>query len=141
MDALQERGELSSLLKAVKSAGLVDRLKENGPFTVFAPNDDAFKNIGGTFDNLMKPENVAQLKEVILRHVINQKRFLASDLHEFPRNETAMETLKEDKEEIFAINEETKFTIKSSKVNAELKKPDMLLTRNGVVHLIDKVLL
>ena len=136
MAALQERGELSTLFKAVEDAGLVETLKGKGPFTVFAPNNDAFNNVPGGL-----PENVDQLKEVILRHVINQQRLVAYDLHNFPKNETAVKTASNGKEEIFLMNGEEKFTIRSSNGNAELKKPDMLLTRNGVVHLIDKVLL
>lgn len=61
----------TTLVAAVQAAGLLDALASSGPFTVFAPNDAAFAKLpAGTVDNLLKPENNAQLRRVLYHHVI-----------------------------------------------------------------------
>ena len=68
-----------TLVAAVKAAGLVDTLKGHGPFTVFAPNDDAFKRLPGkTLKSLLKPENKDQLAAILTYHVV-PGRVLARD--------------------------------------------------------------
>src|ERR1700738_2176075 len=63
-----------TLVAAVKAAGLVDTLNSTGPFTVFAPTDDAFANLpAGTVDNLVKPENKDTLSKVLTYHVVPGK--------------------------------------------------------------------
>src|ERR1700742_1520354 len=60
-----------TLVAAVKAAGLVETLEGNGPFTVFAPTDEAFRKLpSGTVDNLVKPENKAMLTSVLTYHVV-----------------------------------------------------------------------
>src|SRR5215831_2510668 len=62
----------TTLVAAVKAAGLVETLKGKGPFTVFAPTNDAFKNLpAGTVDNLLKPENKDALTKVLTYHVVS----------------------------------------------------------------------
>ena len=69
-----------TLVAAVTAAGLVDTLKGDGPFTVFAPNDDAFSKLpAGTVEGLLKPENLDQLVAVLTYHVVPRK-ILASDI-------------------------------------------------------------
>jgi uncharacterized surface protein with fasciclin (FAS1) repeats len=64
----------TTLVAAVKAAGLVDTLKGKGPFTVFAPTNEAFAKLpAGTVDNLLKPENKAQLTKVLTYHVVAGK--------------------------------------------------------------------
>src|SRR5215510_12382609 len=64
----------TTLVAAVKAAGLVDTLKGKGPFTVFAPTNEAFAKLpAGTVDSLLKPENKAQLKGVLTYHVVAGK--------------------------------------------------------------------
>ena len=144
MDAVKGTANLSTLFNAVKSAGLVDRLMGEGPFTVFAPNNDAFNKLpGGQLDNLMEPGKKDQLKKLILRHVVPH-RFMAVDMYAFPK-ETKMTMYttiggKKDKEEIGLIIGKETITLKYSQVNADVKKPD-IATSNGVVHIIDNVLL
>src|SRR5579871_4371665 len=61
----------TTLVAAVKAAGLVDTLKGPGPFTVFAPTDEAFAKLpAGTLENLLKPENKEQLKKILTYHVV-----------------------------------------------------------------------
>ncbi len=65
---------LSTLVTAVKAAGLVDTLSGPGPFTVFAPTNDAFNKLPpGTVDTLVKPENIDQLKKILTYHVVAGK--------------------------------------------------------------------
>ncbi|HQV07304.1 MAG TPA: fasciclin domain-containing protein [Chitinophagaceae bacterium] len=64
----------TTLVAAVKAAGLVETLKSKGPFTVFAPVNDAFENLPkGTVENLLKKENLAQLRKVLTYHVVSGK--------------------------------------------------------------------
>jgi uncharacterized surface protein with fasciclin (FAS1) repeats len=63
--------QFSTLVAAVKAAGLVDTLSGTGPFTVFAPTNDAFAKLpAGTIDTLLKPENRSKLRAILLYHVV-----------------------------------------------------------------------
>src|SRR5215212_3205937 len=74
VDTAVSAGSFKTLVAAVKAAGLVDTLKGTGPFTVFAPTDEAFKKLpAGTVENLLKPENKAQLTKVLTYHVVPGK--------------------------------------------------------------------
>src|SRR5512140_4002183 len=65
-------GNFNTLVAAVKAAGLVDTLKGAGPFTVFAPTDEAFNKLpAGTLESLLKPENKDKLKAILLYHVVS----------------------------------------------------------------------
>ena len=68
-----------TLAAAVTAAGMVETLKGTGPFTVFAPTDEAFAAIQSDVDNLLKPENKTQLTKVLTCHVVNGK-IMARDL-------------------------------------------------------------
>src|SRR5665213_3026176 len=73
-------GHFTTLVAAVKAAGLVDTLKGPGPFTVFAPTDEAFAKLpSGTLESLLKPENKAKLQKILTYHVVAGK-VLASDV-------------------------------------------------------------
>src|ERR671912_1040302 len=80
VETAASNGSFTTLVAAVKAAGLDDTLKGPGPFTVFAPTDEAFKKLpAGTVENLLKPENKAQLTKVLTYHVIPGK-VMASDV-------------------------------------------------------------
>ncbi|HSR55154.1 MAG TPA: fasciclin domain-containing protein, partial [Alphaproteobacteria bacterium] len=67
-------GSFNTLVAAVKAADLVDTLKSKGPFTVFAPTDEAFAKLpAGTLESLLKPENKAKLKSILTYHVLSGK--------------------------------------------------------------------
>merc|ERR1711994_473616 len=90
---------LSTLLAAVKAAGLVPTLSGKGDFTVFAPTNDAFAKLPeGTIPTLLKPENKQQLADILLRHVL-PTRIMAGDI---PRGTTKVKTV--GGEEIEVIN-------------------------------------
>ena len=68
---LSRAGSFKTLAAALKAAGLVDTLKGEGPFTVFAPTDEAFAKLpAGTVDTLLKPENKAKLTSILTYHVV-----------------------------------------------------------------------
>src|SRR5512137_1729430 len=73
-------GSFKTLVAAVKAAGLVETLQGEGPFTVFAPTDDAFAKLpAGTVEDLLKPENKQKLTDILLYHVVSGK-VMAADV-------------------------------------------------------------
>jgi uncharacterized surface protein with fasciclin (FAS1) repeats len=131
VDAAMASG-MTKLVEAVKAAGLVDTLKSPGPFTVFAPTDDAFNKISqAEWDALMK--DTAKLKDVLTFHVVEGK-LMAADLaqHEYLQAVSGGE---------LRIDAKTWHLHKNMKVNgANIIKPDLVVD-NGVCHAIDKVLM
>ncbi|MEM6938809.1 MAG: fasciclin domain-containing protein [Pseudomonadota bacterium] len=82
VDTASAAGSFSTLLAAAEAAGLVDTLKSDGPFTVFAPTDEAFAALPeGTVENLLKPENKDQLAAILTYHVISGK-VMSTDLQD-----------------------------------------------------------
>ncbi len=128
--------DFSTLVAAVKAAGLVDALKGKGPFTVFAPTNEAFAKLPeGTVENLLKPENKEKLTAVLLYHVVPAK-VLAEDVVKVEKADTLL-TEGEDKARTVAVKvEDGKVFINKSQVI----KTDVV-TSNGVIHVIDAVLL
>ena len=118
-----------TLAAAVTAAGLVETLKGAGPFTVFAPTDAAFSAIQKDVDNLLKPENKAKLAEILTYHVVSGNA-MAADL--------------EDGQELTTVQGgKLKVAIKGDKVmigDAQVTLADVVAS-NGVVHVIDKVLM
>merc|ERR1712109_30063 len=124
---------LSTLLAAVKAAGLAETLSGKGDFTVFAPTDDAFAKLpAGTVESLVKPENIDTLKAILLRHVL-PNRIMAGDI---PSGTTSVATV--GGENIDVINNGNGVSIKSSAGSANVIATD-INTSNGVVHLVDTV--
>ena len=80
VDTAVSAGQFETLVAAVQAAGLVETLQGSGPFTVFAPTDEAFAKLpAGTVENLLKPENKDQLVAVLTYHVVPGK-IMASEL-------------------------------------------------------------
>ncbi len=125
----------STLVTAVKAAGLVDALKGEGPFTVFAPTDAAFEKLEkskpGTIAMLLKPENKSKLAAILTYHVVSGK-ILAADAMKL-KNGTHVKTLNG---KSVKVSNKHGVKINSSKVI----KTDIECT-NGVIHVIDTVLL
>ncbi|MCJ8143935.1 fasciclin domain-containing protein [Ancylobacter sp. A5.8] len=121
--------ELSTLVAAVKAAGLVDTLSGAGPFTVFAPTNAAFAALpAGTVEELLKPENKAKLTEILTFHVVPGK-VMAADLKEGMKAKTVE-------------GEEVTITLTGGpKVNGANVTMADVSASNGVVHVIDKVIL
>jgi uncharacterized surface protein with fasciclin (FAS1) repeats len=131
----------STLLVALKSAELVETLKSAGPFTVFAPTNDAFAKIqASALDNLLKPENKEVLTKVLTGHVISGK-IKAEDIIAAIKvgNGTATyTTLNGDK--LSATTEAGKVKLIDSAGNATFVSTSEILADNGIVHVIDAVL-
>ena len=118
-----------TLAAAVTAADLVETLEGAGPFTVFAPTDAAFAAIQSDVDSLLKPENKAKLASILTYHVVSGAH-LAADLKDGAELTTVQ-------------GEKLKVTVNGGKVTiggANVTAADVAAS-NGVVHLIDKVLL
>jgi uncharacterized surface protein with fasciclin (FAS1) repeats len=121
---------LSTLVAAVKAGGLVDVLKSDGPFTVFAPTDDAFAALpAGTLESLLKPENKDKLVAILKYHVISGK-VMSTDL----KNGMEAGTVEGEKIKVTLNNKGAKIN------NANVVAADVKAS-NGVVHVIDQVIL
>ena len=133
----------TTLVAAVKAAGLVDTLKGSGPFTVFAPTNEAFSALPpGTVENLLKPEAKETLTKVLGYHVIAGKLEF-SDLVKAIKKAGGKMRLKtlEGETLIAMMNGEHNIVLKDAKGDiANISTYDVVQS-NGVIHVIDKVLL
>ncbi|MFN6951648.1 MAG: fasciclin domain-containing protein [Albidovulum sp.] len=129
VDTAVGAGSFKTLVAAVEAAGLVETLKGEGPFTVFAPTDDAFAALpAGTVENLLKPENKAMLTAILTYHVVPGK-VMSSDLSNGMKAGTVQGS------------EVTITTEGGVKVNeANVTTADIEAT-NGVIHVIDAVIM
>ena len=131
----------TTLVAAVKAAGLVDTLAGTGPFTVFAPTNDAFAKLPpGTVDTLLKPENKAMLVAVLTYHVV-PGRLTAADLEKMIKAGHGKAMLKTVQGEPLTLSEEgKKIFIQGAKSGvAEVTIPNVLQS-NGVIHVVNSVL-
>jgi len=130
VDTAVAAGSFQTLAKALDAAGLVETLKGKGPFTVFAPTDEAFAKLpAGTLDELLKPENKAKLTAILTYHVVPGK-VLASQV-------VNLQSAKTIKGQSVTITTEGGTVMVD---NAKVIKTDILCS-NGVIHVIDSVLL
>lgn len=130
VDTAVEAGSFNTLVAAVQAAGLVDTLKGEGPFTVFAPTDEAFAALPeGTVDNLLKPENKDQLVAILTYHVVPGK-VMSGDLAGKTMDAATVQG------QNLSINATDGVMIN----NANVVSAD-IDTSNGVIHVVDSVLL
>jgi uncharacterized surface protein with fasciclin (FAS1) repeats len=119
-----------TLVAAVKAAGLVETLSGDGPFTVFAPTDEAFAALpAGTVADLLKPENKDKLVSILTYHVVPGK-VMAKDVVKLDKAKTVQ-------------GSNVKIKVEDGTVminNAKVAKAD-IPCKNGVIHVIDKVIL
>lgn len=132
----------TTLVSAVKAAGLVDTLKGKGPFTVFAPTNDAFAQLpDGTVDTLLKPENKAALQDVLTYHVVPGK-ITAADLSKKIVQAGGMTTLKTASgESLSAMLQDDKVVLVDEKGGTAEVTIANVTQSNGVIHVVDSVLL
>jgi uncharacterized surface protein with fasciclin (FAS1) repeats len=130
VDTAVKAGSFKTLAAAAKAAGLVKALKGDGPFTIFAPTDEAFAKLPkGTVENLLLPENKDKLAAVLKYHVV-AGNVLAADVVKLKKAKTLQ-------------GSEVKVRVDDGKVmidNAQVIKADVL-AGNGVIHVIDSVIL
>ncbi|MBV9236373.1 MAG: fasciclin domain-containing protein [Xanthobacteraceae bacterium] len=130
VDTASSAGNFNTLVTAVKAAGLVDTLKGPGPFTVFAPTDEAFARLpAGTVQDLLKPENKSKLVAILTYHVVPGK-VMSKDI----AGKKMMVKSVEGSE--IAVDATNGVRIDDAKV----VKAD-IDTSNGVIHVIDKVIM
>ena len=130
VDTAASSDQFSTLVAAVKAAGLVDTLKSDGPFTVFAPTNDAFAALPeGTVESLLKPENKEQLIAVLTYHVIPGRVMSADIAGKMADVETVQGSA-------LSIDATSGVMVD----NASVTTAD-IITSNGVIHVIDKVVL
>lgn len=130
VDTAVSAGQFETLVAAVQAAGLVETLKGPGPFTVFAPTDEAFARLpAGTVENLLKPENKDQLVAVLTYHVV--PGWVRSD--DLLGKKQFVETVQGSKLSVRAFND---VHVDEAKVISS----DIIAT-NGVIHVIDTVVL
>lgn len=135
VDVAAGDGSFSTLVTAVDAAGLAGTLSGDGPFTVFAPVNDAFAALpAGTVDKLLAPENKAQLTSVLTYHVVPSK-VLSGDL----RDGMTVKTVQGQSLTVGVQGDAVTLTDASGN-RASVVKPDVE-AGNGVVHVIDHVLL
>jgi uncharacterized surface protein with fasciclin (FAS1) repeats len=132
----------TTLVAAVKAAGLVDTLQSPGPFTVFAPTNEAFAKLpAGTVDTLLKPENKKTLANVLTYHVV-PGRLSAKDLMEKIRAGNGKAMLKTvEGEELTFAEKDGRLWIWDAKGGSAQVTIHNVMQSNGVIHVIDTVLL
>jgi len=133
----------TTLVAAVKAAGLVDTLSGPGPFTVFAPTNEAFAKLpAGTVDNLIKPENKATLTEILTYHVV-PGRMTAANLMKSIKDGEGEAKLKTVSGDWLMVKQAGpgKLTITDTKGDVAMVTIADVLQSNGVIHVIDTVLL
>jgi uncharacterized surface protein with fasciclin (FAS1) repeats len=133
VETAQGAGSFNTLLAAAKAAGLADALATGNNLTVFAPTDDAFAKLpAGTVENLLKPENKAQLAAILSYHVLPRKltanQMLAGPFH--------VRTLKSQGDRTLAVAKGATVTVDA----ATVVQAD-IMADNGVIHVIDQVML
>lgn len=130
VDTAVSAGSFNTLVAAVKAAGLAETLKGPGPFTVFAPTDEAFAKLpAGTVESLLKPENKAKLVSILTYHVVSGK-VMAKDVVNLKQARTVN-------------GQSARISVDSGTVKvdgAKVLKTD-IASSNGVIHVIDKVIL
>jgi uncharacterized surface protein with fasciclin (FAS1) repeats len=132
----------TTLVAAVKAAGLVDTLQSPGPFTLFAPTNEAFAKLpAGTVDTLLKPENKKTLTNVLTYHVV-PGRLSAKDLMEKIRTGNGKAMLKTvEGEDLTFAEKDGKLWIWDAKGGSAQVTIRNVMQSNGVIHVIDTVLL
>jgi len=129
VDTAVSAGNFNTLVAAVKAADLVETLKGTGPFTVFAPTDEAFAALpAGTVDDLLKPENKAKLAAILAYHVVSGK-VMYTDLSDGMTPATLNGQ---------TVTIHTDGGVKLNEANVSTADID---ADNGVIHMIDAVLL
>lgn len=130
VDTAKSAGQFNTLLAAAQAAGLVDTLKGDGPLTVFAPTDKAFAELpAGTVESLLKPENKDKLVSILTYHVVPGRQ-MAKDVI----SHDALKSVQGDSIAVMVSNGMVKVdgaTVVKADVNAS----------NGVIHVIDKVIM
>jgi uncharacterized surface protein with fasciclin (FAS1) repeats len=130
VDTAVAAGSFTTLVAAVKAAGLVETLNSKGPFTVFAPSDAAFAKLpAGTVEDLVKPENKAKLAKILTLHVL-PGAIMAKDVAGKRMSQKSVQG------EELQVDGTDGVTVSGSKVSSA-----DIACSNGVIHVIDTVIM
>jgi len=134
VETAQQAGTFNTLVAAAQAAGLAGALSQNGPLTVFAPTDEAFEALpSGTVEKLLLPENKDQLAAILTYHVVGRE--LTSNM--LPGRTIHVKTIKGAGDRTLAVSKSGgAVTVDNANVVAADIRAD-----NGVIHVIDKVML
>ena len=132
----------TTLVAAVKAAGLVETLQSKGPFTVFAPTNEAFEKLpAGTVDMLLKPQNTDTLKKVLTYHVVSGRLDAKELMAKAKKNDGRAELTTVSGDKLWVIANGRMLTLRDGKgMTANLTIPDVYQS-NGVIHVIDTVVM
>ena len=129
----------TTLVAAVKAAGLVDTLSGPGPFTVFAPTNEAFAKLPpGTVDTLVKPENKATLTKILTYHVVSG-RYTAADLMKLAKSGGTLTTV--EGEPLMVSVKHHHVVLTDAKGGMSTVTIPNVFQSNGVIHVVDTVLM
>jgi uncharacterized surface protein with fasciclin (FAS1) repeats len=132
----------TTLVAAVKAAGLVETLSGAGPFTVFAPTNDAFAALpAGTVETLLKPENKATLTKILTYHVVAGRWDAASIAKKIKDGKGAAELPAVSGGKLWAMMDGADLVIKDEKGNVAKVTISNVYQSNGIIHVINKVLM
>ncbi|MEO5798883.1 MAG: fasciclin domain-containing protein [Gemmatimonadales bacterium] len=132
----------TTLVAAVQAAGLVETLKGKGPFTVFAPTNEAFAALpAGTVETLLKPENKATLTKILTYHVVAGKWTAKSVLRAIAKGKGKAVVKTVAGESLTLMTSGGKVMVKDSKGNVATVTIADVMQSNGVIHVVDKVLM
>ena len=130
VDMAAHTGQFNTLVAAVQAAGLEDVLRGDGPFTVLAPNDEAFAKLpDGTVEDLLKPENIDKLKAILTYHVIPGEVY-SKDVVAMSSGKTV-----NGQEVMFKVEGEDVYADAAKIIQVDVK------ATNGVIHIVDSVLM
>ena len=142
VDAAVSNKDFSTLVTALKAADLVGALSGEGPFTVFAPNNDAFSKIdAGTLGDLLKPENVKALSNILTYHVVSGKLMASDVVNALKSGNGKVDLTALNGQTIIAISKGGKIYLEDSQGNmSEIIATDVAGS-NGVIHVISSVVM
>ncbi|MCB0467149.1 MAG: fasciclin domain-containing protein [Aequorivita sp.] len=134
--------DLSTLVSALQAADMAQTLKAEGDYTVFAPTNDAFSKVPkATLENLMKPENKAQLQKLLQYHVLQGKMNTVAVMAKIKEAAGKLDVTTMNGEVLTLSEKNGKVMIKDAKGNTATVTSADMEASNGVVHTIDKVLM
>lgn len=132
----------TTLVAAVKAAGLVETLKGDGPFTVFAPTNEAFSKLpAGTVDNLLKPENKQALTGVLTYHVVAGKLDSKALMEKVKMGNGSASLTTVQGEKLTVMQKGKHLEVKDTKGNIAMVTIKDVYQKNGVIHVVDQVLM
>ena len=142
VDVAVSNKDFSTLVTALKAADLVGALSGEGPFTVFAPNNDAFSKIdAGTLGDLLKPENVKALSNILTYHVVSGKLMASDVVNALKSGNGKVDLTALNGQTITAISKGGKIYLEDSQGNmSEIIATDVAGS-NGVIHVISSVVM